>query len=146
MYIKNQTFLVLGVSKSGYSCADYLLKNNAKCYLYEDHVSTKISQAIDELLLRGAIRVNKDELFLLMEKIDVVVISPGVPINHEVAVMAKEHKKRIMGEFEFAYELLAPTFIAITGTNGKTTTVSLLNAILEKNNNKSMLVGNCGIS
>ncbi|MBQ7235708.1 MAG: UDP-N-acetylmuramoyl-L-alanine--D-glutamate ligase, partial [Clostridia bacterium] len=79
-----------------------------------------------------------------LKEIDVLVLSPGVPINHELAVKAKALGKRIMGELEFAYCAFTPPIIAVTGTNGKTTTVTLINAILEKAEKKRQLVGNVG--
>ena len=74
-----------------------------------------------------------------------MVISPGVPINHSVAVKAKNLNKRIVGELEFGVLQFAPPIIAITGTNGKTTTATLLESVFNNARNKALLVGNIGI-
>ncbi len=145
MYIKNQKFLVLGVSKSGFAVANYILSNGGRCFLYEELSSEKIDSAISELIDLGAVRVNKDNIDNILPNIDVVVVSPGVPINHHVAVKSKSLGKRIIGELEFGYLQFLPTIVGITGTNGKTTTATLIDAILIESGAKSMLVGNVGV-
>ncbi len=145
MDVKTQNFLILGVSKSGYNAGKFVLEKGGKCFLYEEHSSEKIQNAIIELQNMGAILVGVPLQDEVLRQIDVVVISPGVPINHEVAVRAKQAGKRIIGELEFAFMQKMPRIIAVTGTNGKTTTVNLINAIFAKSNEKSLLVGNVGI-
>lgn len=144
MFVKNQKFLVLGVSKSGFSAANYILDNGGICYFYEENSSEKINESINVLTERGAINAlsNVDEA---IKEIDVLVISPGVPINHEVAVKAKKFGKRIIGEFEFGYLECSPKFIAVTGTNGKTTTVNMISDVLKADGKDHKLVGNVGI-
>ncbi len=145
MYIKKQNFLVLGVSKSGFAVANYILSNGGKCFLYEELASVKIDNAISQLVDLGAVRVNRESIDKILTQIDVVVVSPGVPINHEIAVKSKNMGKRIIGELEFGYMQFLPSIVAITGTNGKTTTATLINAILCESGAKSLLVGNVGV-
>ncbi len=145
MYVKNQTFLVLGVSKSGMSSAKNILTRGGKCYLYEELSNQKIKDSISELVGLGAVVIGVDEVEQVLNQVDVVVISPGIPINHRVAVLAKQLNKKIMGELEFGYQLLAPTIIAVTGTNGKTTTVSFIDAIFNKAKLNCSLCGNVGL-
>lgn len=145
MYLKTQSFFVLGVSKSGYAAASFILSRGGKCCIYEELDSPKIAAAIAELTARGAVRVTRERAEEFIEKSDVLVISPGVPINHEIAVAFKSAGKRIVGELEFGFECLMPPIIAVTGTNGKTTTVSLIKAILDEAGEKSELLGNVGV-
>ena len=145
MYLKNQKFLILGVSKSGMAAAKYLLERNAVCRFYEEMSSDRITAAIKELVALGGEETTKENVDGILSDTDVLVISPGVPINHPIAVKAKSHGKRILGEFEFGYESLTPPFIAVTGTNGKTTTVSLINAVLCESGINGKLVGNMGV-
>ena len=130
MNIKTQTFLVLGVSKSGYAVAKHILSNGGKCYLFEEMSNPKIDGAISELIGLGAINLQRNNLEEVVPKIDCLVISPGVPINHYVAVMAKNFNKRIIGELEYGVLQFIPPIIAVTGTNGKTTTVTMIKEIL----------------
>lgn len=145
MYIKTQKFLILGVSKSGYAVAKHVLINGGKCYLYEELSSDKIQVAINELTELGAIKLDVNNVDEILKTIDVLVISPGVPINHPVAVKAKNHQKRIVGELEFGVLQFSPPIVAVTGTNGKTTTASIIHSILNKHGLKSLLVGNVGV-
>lgn len=145
MYAKNQSFLVLGVSRSGLAAAKCLLARNAVCYFYEEMSSEKISAAKREIIALGGKETDKNDVETVLKNVDVVVISPGIPINHPVAVKAKSLGKRIIGELELGYELTMPTFVAVTGTNGKTTTVSLMQAIAEAAELNNRAVGNIGV-
>ncbi len=145
MHINTQKFLVLGVSKSGYAVAKYILENGGQCYLYEELSSPKIDDAISMLTGLGARRLNKDDVDGFLLQIDIVVVSPGIPINHDIAIKAKNIGKRIIGELEFGCLQFTPPIIAITGTNGKTTTATLVDAILNEEGRKCALVGNVGV-
>lgn len=144
MYLKTQKFLVLGASRSGIAVCKYLLENDAICFVYDDVQSNKIENAIKELEIMGATKVNKEEAINLISEIDVLVLSPGVPINHELAVSAKKANKRIVGELEFGFSVFNPCIVGVTGTNGKTTTVSMINWILSNSGIENKLVGNVG--
>ncbi len=145
MNIKTQKFLVLGVSKSGYAVAKYILQNKGKCYLFEELTSEKIERALEDLCSLGAIKVKKEDIDKILLYIDNLIISPGVPINHEIAVKAKNLGKRIIGELEFGFLQFTPPIVAVTGTNGKTTTVTLIEQILAEQGEKVLLVGNVGV-
>lgn len=145
MHLKTQKFLILGLSKSGVSVVKYALSKGAFCFIYEQLKNPKIEQAISELTELGAVYVDVDTVNGALENSDVIVLSPGVPINHEIAVNAKKLGKRIIGELEFGFLQFTPPLIAVTGTNGKTTTVTLIDAALREDGRKSCLVGNVGV-
>ncbi len=145
MYIKTQKFLVLGASKSGFAVIKYLLSKNATVWVYEEMRSKKAVSALKKLSEIGINNLTKEESKEKLKEADVLILSPGVPINHELAVTAKQMQKRIMGELEFAYESFIPPIVAVTGTNGKTTTVTLINEILDFAKINNQLVGNVGV-
>ncbi len=145
MYVKNQIFFVMGVSKSGFAVAKHILLNGGKCFIYEQLKSQRITKSIDELVSMGAINLKDEDVDATLSISDVLVISPGVPINHEVAVKAKKLGKRIIGELEYAYLQFTPPIVAVTGTNGKTTTVTIIDEIFKRQGLESHLVGNVGI-
>ena len=145
MFIKCQKFLVVGVSKSGFSAAEYILGKGGVCYIYEELKSDKIDAAIERLTELGARRAVKENTDEVLSVCDIVVLSPGVPINHEIAVKAKRLGKRIIGEFGMGFELFMPPTIAVTGTNGKTTTVTIIDHILKTSGIDCTAVGNIGV-
>ncbi|MBQ3115735.1 MAG: UDP-N-acetylmuramoyl-L-alanine--D-glutamate ligase [Clostridia bacterium] len=145
MDVLNQKFIVLGVSKSGFAVANYLMQSGADCYFFEELKSPKIDDAIERLTSLGAKRVSVEDVDKIISQIDVLVISPGAPINHPVAVKFKQAGKRIIGELEFGFLQFIPRLVAVTGTNGKTTTVTLIDSILKEANITSHLVGNIGV-
>lgn len=144
MLVNSNKFLVLGVSKSGFSATSYLLSKGVKCYIYEESDSIKAKEKIEELISKGAILTSNEKIDEVLKEVDVVIISPGVPINHNVAIKAKDLAKRIVSEMEFGFFCAFPKIVGVTGTNGKTTTVSLINSIFLENGNKSILMGNVG--
>lgn len=144
MDIKRQKFLILGASKSGFSVAKYLQEKGATFYVYEELKTQKAIEALEKLKSLGVTNLSRDKVEETLKECEILVLSPGVPINHEIAVKAKAMGKRIMGELEFAYCTFLPLVVGVTGTNGKTTTVTLINGILEKAGVKSQLVGNVG--
>ena len=144
MYLRRDKFLVVGVSKSGMSAAELLLKRGAKCYIYDDGTTEAVREAEQTLINKGAILVMKDEITSAIESVDVVVLSPGVAIDHDIPVKAKRCGKRIIGELELASLYCNAPIIAVTGTNGKTTTCTMIDCILSGAGIESVLCGNIG--
>ncbi len=146
MYVKSQSFLILGVSRSGLSAARYLLRSGVKaCFFYDEGGGEKINKAKEEIISLGGQEATDETVWEILTETDILIISPGVPINHPVAVSAKAQGVKIMGEAELGYRLFTPTFIAVTGTNGKTTTVTMISDVLKNCGLNCELVGNVGV-
>lgn len=144
MDVKTQKFLILGVSKSGYYAAKHILSRGGTCFIYEELSGEKIENSLSELAGLGA-KIAKENVYDVLKESDVLVVSPGIPINHELCVEAKKEGKRIVGELEFGFLQYSPLTVAVTGTNGKTTTVNMIANIFNQANVKNRLVGNVGI-
>ena len=144
MYLKKDVFLIVGVSKSGLSCGKFLLNNKASCYFYEDNLAIKEKnyEIINSL---GGLFVEQEDLEEILHKITVVVLSPGVPIDCDIAKKVRNLNKRIIGELELGLEYLNSPYVAITGTNGKTTTTYLVEHIINKSGITAYAVGNVGV-
>lgn len=145
MDIINQAFLVVGLGASGISATQIILKRGGVCCIYDDNAEIYKNTNVCTLISAGAKPILKDEIEEIIGKIDVVILSPGIPLDHEIAVKCKNKGKRIIGELEFGYLLSFPTYVCITGTNGKTTTTSIVQEILRQGNRNVHVVGNIGI-
>lgn len=132
MYLKRQSFLVFGLSKSGKAAAEFLLAQGATTYLYDESQNPRVQQILDGLTAIGGKPVGKEELAQMPNKCDGLVISPGIPIDHPVAVAFKRSGKAVLGETELAARHVKTPVVAVTGTNGKTTTVSMLADVLSQ--------------
>ena len=141
MYLSNQIFLVLGLSRSGRAAAEFLLTRNATVFIYDDLTGERVEQIAELLEKRGAKRMKKEDLATAHERCDVLVLSPGIPIDHPLAIAFKRGKKAVVGETELAARYMRCPVVAITGTNGKTTTVSMLTDVLNKG---GILANSCG--
>lgn len=144
MYPKNQTFFVLGLSRSGKTAAEFLLSQGALVYIYDDANSERVEKTAQELEKQGAKRVVKDQLLKLPDVCDVLVLSPGIPIDHPLAVAFKRKKKAVIGETELASRYIKNPVVGVTGTNGKTTTVSMIAETLCKGGFNAKACGNIG--
>lgn len=144
MYYGNQKFLVAGLSRSGEGCANFLLRRGASVYIYDDVVTDKVSEIIKVLQAKGAVVVTPENLNDAVSVCDVLVLSPGIPIDNALPVAFRKLGKAIIGEEELAATYLRATPVAVTGTNGKTTTISMLQSVMEACGKKSVPCGNYG--
>jgi UDP-N-acetylmuramoylalanine--D-glutamate ligase len=138
--------LVLGLAKSGQAAVELLDKLHANITINEYAAKEKIAR-YDEYIQRGFEVVaggHPDELF--ERDFDFVVKNPGINYKKPFILRLQERNIPIYTEIELAFQVAKPqNYIAITGTNGKTTTVTLIYEILKKANRKVHLAGNVGI-
>ena len=145
MYLKRQIFLVFGLSRSGKAAANYLLAQGASVYVHDEIESDRIAQTIAELEEKGAKRLSKEKLTAAPTFCDALVLSPGIPIDHPLAVSFKRSGKGVISECELAVRCMRLPMIAVTGTNGKTTTVSMLTDVLKAGGLSAVACGNIGM-
>ena len=139
-----QTFFVFGLSRSGKAVAEFLLNRQAVVYIYDERLEERIEQVAEELQKKGARLLRKEDLGKAIELCDALVLSPGVPIDHPFAVAFKRKGKAVLGEMELAARYMRCPLIAVTGTNGKTTTVSMLEAVFKQSGISAKACGNIG--
>lgn len=144
MYPVKQKFFVLGLSRSGCAAAKFLLGRKAKVYIYDDVPGEGVEKAARLLEEKGAERISKEQLAHMQEICDVLVLSPGIPIDHPTAVAFKRSGRAVAGETELAARYIRCPVVAVTGTNGKTTTVSMIEKILSEGGIKAHACGNIG--
>lgn len=142
----NVDVTILGLSLSGISAAKYLALQGANCTISEKRQAAtedkdKISE-LEKLGIKVEMGGNKEETIL---NSDVIITSPGIPPHSEVSKLIKARKIETFGEIDLAYKETNVPFIAITGTNGKTTTTKLVSEILTNGGLKAPACGNIGI-
>lgn len=136
--------LILGLSKSGISAAKYLNKHGADVFITELHEQKEEDKAkIEELNALGIKVEMGGHSQEFIEDAYVAVTSPGIPPHSEIFAKLKDAKVKVISEVELAYQESRKPFIAITGTNGKTTTTALTSHILSEEY-KAPACGNIG--
>lgn len=143
--MKNQNVLVLGFARSGYSIAKVLVNLGANV-LVNDMALEHDQKLVDELEALGVQFIfGSHPMDLVHENLDLIVKNPGIPRNHQYEIKALELDIEVTTEIDLAYKLMADAkFIAITGSNGKTTSASLVYDILKANDLNVYLAGNIG--
>ena len=146
MELKGKKVMVVGTGISGIGAINLLNKVGADCILYDGNDKLSVDEVEHKL------GFNKAEIVIgecsddLIKRIDLLVISPGVPIDSPLVLRFKEAGVEVWGEIELAYNFDQGKIVAITGTNGKTTTTALVGEIIKTYNNKTFVVGNIGRS
>ncbi|MDF2535797.1 MAG: murD [Bacillales bacterium] len=136
--------LVLGLAKSGVAAARLLHKLGA--FVTVNDMKPLWDNANAQELLEEGITVicGSHPVELLDEGIELVVKNPGIPYNNPMIQKALEKEIPIITEVELAYEISEADFIAITGTNGKTTTTTLIFEMLQAGGKNPLIAGNIG--
>ena len=145
MEFSGKKVLVFGTGISGIGAADLLTAKGANVILYDGNDNADKEKILSKLKVPAKTALVLGELSdSLMDTLDMVVLSPGVPTDLPVVLKMKEKKIPIIGEVELAYQTGAGTVYAITGTNGKTTTTALLGKIMDEYYPEVYVVGNIG--
>ena len=141
----NRKFLIVGAGRSGICCAKMLIGTGDDFIIYDGNINLD-KKAVEEKIGRENITFILDKITEKdFEGIDVCAVSPGVPYNSPVLTMAREKGIPLWSEIELAYLYDKGDIVAITGTNGKTTTTSLVYEIVKAHNEHTLLVGNIEI-
>ncbi|MDY6842461.1 MAG: UDP-N-acetylmuramoyl-L-alanine--D-glutamate ligase [Thermodesulfobacteriota bacterium] len=142
--VKNKTVVVVGLGTTGQSVACFLKRAGAQV-VATDIVSEKnlgpIASSFKETGIILSLGGHKEKIF---RDADLVVVSPGVPQDSKAISAARKYNVPIMGDIELSFLCTDLPIIAITGTNGKTTTTMLVYEILKKSGRRPFLGGNIG--
>lgn len=145
MDLKNKEVLVFGTGLSGIGAAVLLHRTGAVPVLYDgntkvdpEDVRAKLSGEFDAEIIIGELTEQ------VMDRLSLAVLSPGVPTDLPAVNAMREKGIPVWGEVELAYENGRGDVLAITGTNGKTTTTSLLGEIMKEHQDSVFVVGNIG--
>lgn len=144
MEFSGKKILVCGMAKSGISAA--LLVNKLGAQVTLQDIKKKEDMGDIGYLEAAGIKIyggkNPDEIIADM---DLVVVSPGIPTSLSFFEVAQKAGVKVIGEVELSYLITPCPVIAITGTNGKTTTTALTGEIIKRKFPKAVVVGNIGV-
>lgn len=139
--------IVYGAGISGRGAAEVLAKHGEQVYLYNDN-STSISEELGTLLNKnnGGLVIGSENWSALLEKAGLLVLSPGIPTDIENVRLAEKKGIKIISEVELGYRNYAGNMAAITGTNGKTTTTTIVGEMFKRLPVPSAVGGNIGMA
>jgi UDP-N-acetylmuramoylalanine--D-glutamate ligase len=144
MELKNKRVLVVGLGKSGLSAAMFLRAQGARVTVSDTRSAVALANEIPALLDAGIMVESGGHGLLTFRRQDLIVVSPGVPMDTPEVKQAKAFGLIVIGELELASRYLKGRVVAVTGSNGKTTTTSLLGKIFQDAGMPTEVGGNIG--
>jgi len=144
MELRDKKVLVVGLARTGIECARFLLNQGAKVSVSDLRSETDLKQEINALKGLPIDYLLGGEERRWLEAVDLVVPSPGVPAENPLLHEACSRGIEILSEVELAYRFFRFPIVAITGTNGKSTTTTLVGLMLKANGTQVFTGGNIG--
>jgi UDP-N-acetylmuramoylalanine--D-glutamate ligase len=144
MELKNKRVLVVGLGKSGKSAALFLRRLGAQVTVSDSRSAEALAGEIPALLDAGVMVETGGHGLLTFRRQDLIVVSPGVPYDTPELQQVRAFGVPIIGELELASRFLQGQIVAITGSNGKTTTTALLGKIFADAGGPTLIGGNIG--
>jgi UDP-N-acetylmuramoylalanine--D-glutamate ligase len=145
MEFKGKKILVVGLGKSGLAAALFLRRRGAQVTVSDIRSAEQLGKDIPALLEEGIAVEAGGHGLLTFRRQDLIVVSPGVPLDTPELVQVRAFGLPILGELELASRYLKGKSLAITGSNGKTTTTALCGEILKAGGLMVEVGGNIGI-
>ena len=145
MELKNKRVLVVGIGKSGISAAMFLRGLGARVTVSDTRSAVALAEQIPALLDAGVMVESGGHGLLTFRRQDLIVISPGVSLDTPEVKQVIGYGLPVIGELELASRYLKGSVVAVTGSNGKTTTTSLIGKIFTDAGVKTQVGGNIGL-
>lgn len=143
MEFKNKRVLVVGLGKSGLAAASFLKERGARVTVSDSRPATVIAE-LPGLLEQGIVVETGGHGLLTFRRQDLIVVSPGVPADVPELKQVRALGMKVIGELELGAQFLQGEIVAVTGSNGKTTTTTLLGEILKASGRPTLVGGNIG--
>jgi UDP-N-acetylmuramoylalanine--D-glutamate ligase len=145
MELKGKKVLVVGLGKSGLAAALFLRRRGAQVTVSDLRSAEALGKEIPSLLEAGIVVEAGGHGLLTFRRQDLIVVSPGVPLSTPELVQVRNLGLPIIGELELAARFLKGKVLAITGSNGKTTTTTLCGEIFSAAGLNPLVAGNIGL-
>jgi len=143
MNLTGKKIVIIGMGRTGIATARFLGKQGAKVIVTDEQAVDQWSSEFEKIAKEKWLEIGSYDTRILTGAC-IVVPSPGVPPGNDLLVEAQKKNIPVISEIEMAYRFLKVPVIAVTGTNGKTTTTSLLGEILKHSGKKTFVGGNIG--
>lgn len=143
MELRNKDVVVLGLGRSGMAAAELLRRDGARVVVRDEGATQELEQRAFQLRQLG-VRVELGNRFDLSEHFDYAVLSPGIAPGRPLVTELIKQRTPMLSELELAYRYCLCPIVAITGTNGKTTTTELITSMLEYAGKRTYSAGNIG--
>lgn len=134
---------ILGIARSGVACAQVLLNRGAQVILSDVRPAAELAEILPQVPAEAEIETGGHSSACL--DADLIIVSPGVPKSLPILQAAEADGVEVIGEIELAYRITQDPIVAITGTNGKTTTTTLIGEILKHAGKNAPVGGNIGL-
>lgn len=144
MDFKGKKIVVIGMGKTGIAVAGFLGRQGAKVVAVDEKSPDQWSVEFEKIASEKWLEIGEYNNPVILENAKMVVPSPGIHPNNKLLVEALKKNISVVSEIELAYWFIRVPIIAVTGTNGKTTTTTLLGKILERSGKKVFVGGNIG--
>ncbi len=144
MNLNDKKVLVVGLARTGIACARFLVNRGARVTVTDMKPADRVAGEMAELArfpITWELGGHDESSFLTS---DLIVVSPGVPMEHPLLLKAKSAGQEIISEVELASRFLSVPLVAITGTNGKTTTTTLIGELFKACGRHPFVGGNIG--
>lgn len=144
MDLKGRKVLVVGLARTGAATARFLARQGVRLKISEAKPAKEVEaarKALQNLPVEWELGGHTIQFF---GEVDLIVVSPGVPMDIEPLMQARAKGIQVISEMELAFQFLRRPLIGITGTNGKTTTTTLIGEMLRASGRKAFVGGNIG--
>ena len=146
MNVKDLQVTVVGLARSGVGAARLLNHLGARVTVADRKEPQELTAILSQLDRSSIVVKVGAQYESALEGADLVVISPGVPTQLEALNRVRARGVRVIGELELASRFMTVPIVAVTGTNGKSTTVTLIGKFLQESGTRAFVGGNLGIA
>ena len=143
MTVKDKKILVVGFARSGLSATNFLLERGGRVTITDTKTEEELKDYLSQLIMPPTLSLGGHRIKDFLEA-DFIVLSPGVPSNLPELLKASEANIPIYSEVELAYRFLKGKIIGVTGSNGKTTTTTLIGELFKRAKRDCVVAGNIG--
>lgn len=144
--LRGKSVVVVGLARSGSAAVDLLLDAGSSVRATDLRSASELGVDAGALGRRGVRLVLGEHPTSLLDGVDLVVVSPGVPSSAPLVAEARGRGVPVIGELELAFRASSVTWLAVTGTNGKSTTTALLGKLAATTGKPCVVAGNIGVA